>query len=60
MNRFEQRRNESILHKKLLQAYKDEVTDWCHFELAIENACAKTGASEQLMRAIACAPGVWS
>lgn len=44
----------------LLQAYKDEVTDWCHYELAIELACAKTGASETEMRAIACGPEVWS
>jgi hypothetical protein len=44
----------------LLRAYKSEVTDWCHFELAIELACEKTGASDAEMRSIACDPGVWT
>jgi hypothetical protein len=49
-----------LWRRRLLQAYKDEITDWCHFDLAIELACQKTGASEQEMRAIACGTDVWS
>lgn len=49
-----------IRRKEILRAYKAEITDWCHFDLAVELAAQKTGATEREVRAIACDPGVWS
>lgn len=46
----------------VLKAYKNEITDWCGFDLAVELVAQKTGISEREVRAIVCLAGggIWT
>lgn len=55
------RERQLALEQLVLQAYKNEIYDWCGHDLACELAAQKTGVSETEVRRLVCAAGsMWS
>lgn len=55
------RERQLVLEQLVLQAYKNEITDWCGHDLACELTAQKTGVSETEVRRLVCAAGsMWS